>query len=57
MTPLAQLLQEARQLHRAGKLAQAQQIYQQILLVDSQQPDALHLLGLIALDSGRLTMR
>ncbi len=53
MTSPAQLLQEARQLHKAGKFAQAQQIYQQILQADPQNAGALHLLGLLALDSGR----
>ena len=34
--------------HAAGRLPQAEQIYQQILQTDHSQPVALHLLGLIA---------
>ncbi|MGZ8262501.1 MAG: tetratricopeptide repeat protein, partial [Methylotenera sp.] len=33
---------------QAGRLSEAEAIYRQVLLTDSQQPDALHLLGLIA---------
>ena len=34
--------------HQAGRLQEAEQIYQQVLKVDSDNPDALHLLGLMA---------
>jgi predicted O-linked N-acetylglucosamine transferase (SPINDLY family) len=37
--------------HQAGRLAQAEEMYRQILSVDPNQPDALHLLGLIAIQS------
>jgi protein O-GlcNAc transferase len=50
---LEQILAEAIQLHQAGKLPAAAAMYRQILVVDPQQPDALHLLGVIAHQSGQ----
>jgi Tfp pilus assembly protein PilF len=47
------MLQEALDHHRAGRLAQAEQVYRQILSSDSQHPDGLHLLGMIAFQMGR----
>jgi tetratricopeptide (TPR) repeat protein len=41
-------------LHRAGKLAEAEQIYRAILAVAPDQFDALHLLGVAYSDHGRL---
>ncbi len=38
--------------HRAGRLAEAEAIYRNILANDAQQPDALHLLGMIELQRG-----
>ncbi|SMH41067.1 tetratricopeptide repeat protein [Azospirillum agricola] len=35
--------------HSAGRLAEAEQAYRQILAADSQHPDALHLMGVLAL--------
>jgi predicted O-linked N-acetylglucosamine transferase (SPINDLY family) len=46
---LPQALQVAVQHHQAGDLQQAQTIYQQVLQVQPDNSDALHLLGLIAL--------
>ena len=45
---IEQALDLAMQHHAAGRLPQAEQIYQQILQTDPSQPVALHLLGLIA---------
>jgi len=42
-------LQEALRHHGAGDFARAQALYQQVLAVHPQQPDALHLLGVCAL--------
>lgn len=46
-------LAEAVALHNAGHLQQAESIYRQILAIVPEQPDALHLLGLIADQVGR----
>jgi protein O-GlcNAc transferase len=43
-----QLLELAVQRHRAGELAQAEQLYRQVLAADPRQVDALHLLGVLA---------
>jgi protein O-GlcNAc transferase len=39
--------------HQAGRLAEAEDIYRDILRADPAQPDALHLLGLIAHQTGQ----
>lgn len=39
--------------HRAGRLAQAQALYRQILTAQPDQPDALHLLGLVVAGMGK----
>jgi tetratricopeptide (TPR) repeat protein len=49
---MEEALTAAVQLHQSGRLDQAKQLYQQILSQDPQQPDALHLLGLVALQQG-----
>jgi tetratricopeptide (TPR) repeat protein len=38
--------------HRAGRLTAAAKIYRQILGIDPEQPDSLHLLGMIAYEAG-----
>jgi len=48
-----QTLSLAMQHHSAGRLFEAEGIYQQILQADPNQPDALHLLGLIAYQFGK----
>lgn len=48
-----QLLDQAAQWHRAGDRARAEEIYRQVLARDPNHPDALQLLGVIALDQGR----
>jgi tetratricopeptide (TPR) repeat protein len=45
-------LQHATELHRAGHLAQAAALYQEVLLHQPGHADALHLTGLIALQQG-----
>jgi hypothetical protein len=47
------MLQEALDDHQAGRLAKAEQVYREILATDSQHPDCLHLLGMIAFQTGR----
>ncbi|MEN6628025.1 MAG: tetratricopeptide repeat protein [Sulfuricella sp.] len=46
-------LQSALEHHQAGRLAQAEEIYRQILQVDPDHPDALHLLGMLAHQIGQ----
>src|SRR5580693_1851569 len=43
----------ALQRHRAGRLADAEALYRQILAAQPNHADALHLLGLIAHHAGR----
>jgi Tfp pilus assembly protein PilF len=51
---LLQVLRTAHQLHAAGDQKQAELICQQILAADARQPDAIHLLGVIALQDGNM---
>jgi tetratricopeptide (TPR) repeat protein len=48
-----QALQKAVQLHGAGKLQEAERLYREVLSQDPEQPDALHYLGVIAMQAGR----
>jgi tetratricopeptide (TPR) repeat protein len=50
---IEQALQAAVGQHQAGHLAAAEAIYRQILAVQPNHPEALHLLGAVALVSGR----
>jgi len=50
--PVDDPLQQALRLHQAGRLAEAAAIYRRILDVNPRHPDALHLLGLVALQAG-----
>jgi len=45
---IAQAIGVAVQCHNAGNLTKAESIYRQVLELDPNQPDALHLLGVIA---------
>lgn len=47
------VLKETTSLHQAGKLAEAQRGYQQILASDPRHPDALHRLGQLLSSRGR----
>jgi tetratricopeptide (TPR) repeat protein len=49
-------LEQGIKLHEAGKLKEAQIHYENILLIDSNHPDALHLLGVIAYQQKNLTL-
>lgn len=54
MTPqVAQLLADAVKLHQGGQLSAAENLYQQVLRLSPSHPDALHLLGVLAHQSGR----
>ena len=50
---IQQALDLAVQHHTAGRLPEAESLYQQILQADPNQPDALHLLGVIAHQVGK----
>ncbi|MCC6198316.1 MAG: tetratricopeptide repeat protein [Burkholderiales bacterium] len=50
---LQQALQHAIGVHRAGQLAEAQRLYQEIVAAIPEQRDALHMLGVIAVQQGR----
>jgi predicted TPR repeat methyltransferase len=45
---LVEQVQQGMQFHAAGQLDEAEQIYRRVLAQAPQQPDALHLLGLVA---------
>ena len=47
------LLQAAIGHHQAGRLAEAERGYRQVLGLAPEQPDALHLLGVIAYQVGQ----
>src|SRR5207249_5696562 len=44
---LEQALQQGVQFHQTGKLNEAEQVYQQILQQAPEQPQAMHLLGVL----------
>src|SRR6266545_5906459 len=48
-----QTMNAALKLHQASELAQAEMLYRQALAQFPEHPDALHLLGVIALQCGR----
>ncbi|MFM9911904.1 MAG: tetratricopeptide repeat protein [Methylophilaceae bacterium] len=50
------LLQQAVALHNQGKAAEAEALYTQVLQVQPHNFDALHLLGLLASQTGRLAL-
>lgn len=52
MTPAA-AVRLALSHHQAGRLAQAESIYRQVLAVDPHNADALHYLGVLALQAGQ----
>jgi tetratricopeptide (TPR) repeat protein len=47
------MLSEAVELHQRGRLLEAERIYRRILQAEPGNPDALHLLGLIAKQAGQ----
>jgi predicted O-linked N-acetylglucosamine transferase (SPINDLY family) len=53
-TTIDQSIQIALQHHQAGRLAEAQRIYRQILTRQPDHADTLHLLGVLAGQAGRL---
>ena len=53
MATIPEALDLAVQWHRAGRFAEAERAYRQILQADPQHVDALHLLGVVANQTGR----
>ncbi len=53
MSSVARTFELAVRFHRAGNLHQAELLYRQILQIDPQNADALHLVGVIAHQVGR----
>ena len=53
MTDPADLLRNAIAQHQAGRTAEAEALYRQILAADPRQADALDMLGVLCLQSGR----
>ncbi|MGQ9837221.1 MAG: tetratricopeptide repeat protein [Cyanobacteriota bacterium] len=51
---LAATLEAATQWHQSGNLQQAEAAYRQVLSLQPNQPDALHLLGILYYQTGRL---
>jgi Flp pilus assembly protein TadD len=47
---------QGQQLHMAGRLAEAEQIYRQVIAAAPRHADALHALGALALQAGRPAM-
>ena len=46
------LIEQALQAHRAGRLEEAETLYKQALVEQPRHPDALHLAGVVALQTG-----
>lgn len=53
MEIIEQTLAVATEHHKAGRTAEAERLYREVLDADPRQPDALHLLGVLALQGGR----
>jgi tetratricopeptide (TPR) repeat protein len=53
MATVAEALSRALRQQQAGQLAQAERIYREILQADPQQPEALHLLGVLEHQVGK----
>lgn len=47
-----ELIEQGLRQHRAGRLQEAKTIYEQVLALQPRHPDALHLAGVVALESG-----
>lgn len=53
MSTIDETLAVATEHHRAGRIGEAERLYRDVLAISPGQPDALHLLGVLALQSGR----
>ena len=50
---ITEVMHEAFKFFQTGQLQQAAQLYQQVLSVEPQHPDANHFLGIIACQTGQ----
>jgi predicted O-linked N-acetylglucosamine transferase (SPINDLY family) len=50
---IAQMMQEAMSHHQAGRLVEAEALYRKVLVLQPDDPDALHMLGVIRGQAGR----
>ncbi|MBX2861319.1 MAG: tetratricopeptide repeat protein [Vampirovibrio sp.] len=55
MSQLLQSLEQAYTHHRAGQYQDAENLYRQVLQQDPNQPDALHMMGVLAYQLGQAT--
>jgi protein O-GlcNAc transferase len=53
LLPVDQAMWDARQRHQAGRLAEAETLYREVLAQDPNHLEALHLLGILAGQAGR----
>lgn len=53
MADPSELLETGLEHHRGGRLAEAEAVYRDVLANDPENPDALHMLGVIAYQTGR----
>ena len=53
MDTIEQTLAVATEHHRAGRTTEAERLYREVLAASPGHPDALHLLGVVALQGGR----
>ena len=52
---MREVFNQALSYHKAGRLKDAEQRYRQVLSADPRQPDALHMLGVLAYQTGQNT--
>ncbi len=53
-TDIHDTINQARELHKAGRLQEAEQLYRQVLTVAPENAGVIHLLGMIAFQTGKL---
>ncbi|HEY0836146.1 MAG TPA: tetratricopeptide repeat protein, partial [Azospirillum sp.] len=53
MSAISETISTALRHHRAGRLADAETLYRRVLDTAPEQPDALHLLGMVQAQTGR----
>ena len=56
MQSVTTLYQQAHTHHRAGQLAEAEALYQQVIMLQPKHADALHLLGVLSYQTNRAAL-